>query len=396
MHVDNAHRAAKKQMDFDLSEEQRMLQGTVEKLMTRVATADYVRRIDREKDYPHALYDAWADAGLLAVPFPEEYGGAAGSILDLAVVCEVLGRTSADFVMAYAGSVFCGLNILRNGSEAQKHNLLPRLIGGDIKMSISISEPAAGSDVGAIRSSARRDGDDWIVDGLKVWQTGAAADGNIINAYVRTDPDAHYRNGLSMLLIPNDTPGVEIRKLDMLGRYCVGIYEIVFNNVRVPADSLVGGENNGWTVLLSGLQAERAVIAACDCGSASAVVQQALDYAKEREQFGQPIGSFQAIAHMLADMHTEVETARTMMWRAAWMVSAGRDALQEITMAKLVATETYAKVANMGMQIMGANGYSMDYDMQRHYRDARISTVGGGSSQIMRNLIAGQLGLKVR
>lgn len=382
-------------MEFDFTEEQMMLRDSVQKLMARIATTDYVRRLDREKSYPHELYDAWVEAGLLAMPFPKDYGGLGGSIVDLAVICEELGRTSADFVMAYAGSVFCGLGILRNGSEAQKRDLIPRLIAGDIKMSISISEPGAGSDVGAIRSSAHRDGSDWIINGLKVWQTGAAAENTIINTYVRTDPDSHFKQGMSLLLVPNDAPGVEIRKLEMLGRYCVGTYEIAFNDVRVPAENLVGAENTGWNVLLSGLQAERVVIAACDCGSALAVVEQALEYAKEREQFGRPIGNFQAIAHMLADMHTDVEVARTMMWRAAWMVSAGRDALQEITMAKLVATEAYAKVANMGMQIMGANGYSMEYDMQRHYRDARISTVGGGSSQILRNLIAGQLGLKV-
>ena len=382
-------------MDFEFSEEQTMLQDSVRKLMERIATPEYIRQLEKDKAYPTELYDAWAEAGLLAAPFPEEYGGAGGTLVDMAIVCEELGRTSADYVMSLAGSVFCGLNILRNGTEEQKKKWLPRMISGENKFTVSISEPDAGSDVGAIRSSARRDGDDWIINGLKVWQSGAAAKNNIINTYVRTDPEAHYRKALSLFLVPNDAPGVEIRKLDLLGRYCVGTYEVVFNDVRVPAENLVGGENNGFNVLLSGLQGERAVIAACDVGSAVAVVEMALEYAKERHQFGRPIGTFQAIAHMLAEIQTEVEASRALMWRASWLASTGRNALAEITMAKMHASEVYVKAVNVGMQVMGGNGYSMEYDMQRHYRDARIGTVAGGTAEILRNLIAGQMGLKV-
>jgi alkylation response protein AidB-like acyl-CoA dehydrogenase len=262
--------------------------------------------------------------------------------------------------------------------------------------SIAISEPDAGSDIGAIRTSARRDGGDWIIRGQKLWATGAGATNNVMNVYVKTDPDAHYRQGLSLFLIPNNASGVDARKLDMLGRRCVVTYEVFLNDVRAPASQLIGGENKGWEVVPSGLQVERVVDAAAACGGSQAVVDLALEYAKERKQFGRPIGTFQAIAHMLADMQTEVDAARTLMWHAAWMVSSRRGALREITMAKLFAGETYAKVANMGMQVLGAYGYNMECDMQRHFRDSRAATIAAGSSQMQRNLLAGLMGLKVQ
>ena len=383
-------------MDFRLSEEQSILRDSVRKLMDRVAPIDYVRRLDKERAYPYELYDAWVEAGLLRLPYPEEYGGVGGSVMDLMIAAEEISRTSADFYMAFAGTTFCGLNILRKASEAQKKHWLAKIAGGEVRMAISISESDAGSDVGALRTSARREGDDWIINGRKLWSSGAGARNAVINVYVKTDPAASVRKGMSLFVVDNDTRGLEVRKLDMLGRHCIGTYELVFNDVRVPADRLIGGENKGWECVLSGLQVERVCSAAGNCGAAQAAVDLALAYAKERQQFGRPIGTFQAIAHMLADMQTEVDAARTLTWRAAWMVAEGQDALREISMAKLLSSETYVKVANMGMQIMGAYGYSMEFDMQRHFRDLRASTIAAGSSQIQRNLIAGLMGLKIQ
>jgi len=383
-------------MDFEFTQEQDMLRDSVRRMMDRLATSDYIRRLDREQAYPYELYDAWVDMGLLRMPFPEAYGGLDGSVLDMAIIAEELSRSSFDFFTAYGGSVFCGLNVVRKGSDEQKHHWIPRLLSGEVKMSISMSEPDAGSDVGAMRSTARRDGDHWVINGQKLWATGAGARGNVINVYVKTDPKAHYRQGMSLFLVDNDTPGLKLRKLDMLGRRCVGTYELFFDDVRVPADRLIGGENKGWECVLSGLQVERIASTAGYCGGAQAVVDFALQYAKDRKQFGRPIGTFQSIAHMLADMQTEVDAARVLMWRAAWMLASGRDALREISVAKLFGSETYVKVANLGMQILGAYGYNMEFDMQRHFRDARSTTVGAGTSQMQRNLIAGLMGLKVQ
>ena len=383
-------------MDFSLSEEQTILQDSVRKMMDRVAPPGYVRRLDREQAYPYELYDAWVEAGLLRLPYPEEYGGLGGSVIDLVIVAEEISRKSADFFMSFAGSTFCGLNILRKASAEQKRYWLPKIGAGEIRMAISISEPEAGSDVGALRTVARRDGDSYIISGHKLWSTGAGAKNAVINVYVKTDTAVSPRNGMSLFLVDNDTPGLEVRKLDMLGRRCVGTYELIFNDVRVPADRLIGGENKGWDCVLSGLQVERVCSAAGNCGAAQDAIDLALRYAKDRRQFGRPIGTNQAIAHMLADMQTELEAARTLMWRAAWMVTCGNDSLREISMAKLLSSELYSKVSNMGMQILGANGYSMEFDMQRHYRDSRASTIAAGSSQMQRNLIAGLMGLKVQ
>jgi len=383
-------------MDFDLTEEQTILRDNVRKMMDRIAPADYVRRLDREQAYPYELYDAWAEAGLLGLPYSEEYGGLGGSVIDLVIIAEEISRKSADFFMAFAGSTFCGLNILRNATAEQKSAWLPKLASGAVRMAISISEPDAGSDVGALRTSARRDGDVWVINGRKLWSTGAGAKDAVINVYVKTDPAAAVRNGMSLFLVDNDAPGLTVRKLDMLGRRCVGTYELTFDDVRVPAERLIGGENKGWTCLLSGLQIERVCSAAGNCGAAQDAFEMALTYAKERKQFGRSIGTNQAIAHMLADLQTELEAARSLMWRAAWMVSTGKEALREISMAKLMTSESYAKIANAGMQIFGAYGYSMEFDMQRHYRDSRAATIAAGSSQIQRNLIAGAMGLKVQ
>ncbi|MBV9238964.1 MAG: acyl-CoA dehydrogenase family protein [Xanthobacteraceae bacterium] len=382
-------------MDCNFTHEQLMLRETARKLMQRVATPDYIRKLDRERLYPYELYEAWAEAGLFRLPFPEEYGGLGSNIVDMAIIAEELACPSADLVMAYGGSMFCGLNLLRNGTDAQKQYFLPKLLAGEIRMTISISEPDAGSDIGAMRTTARRDGDHYVISGQKIWQTGAGAKNNFINVYAKTDPKAHYRNGMSLFLVDGSSPGLDIRKLDMLGRRSVGTCELTFNDVHVPADHLVGGENKGWNCILSGLQSERVFAAACDCGSARGVFELALNYASERKQFGRAIGTFQSIAHMLADMQTEIEAAWALTLRAASLVASGKDALREITMAKLFASETYVKAANNGMQIFGGFGYSMEFDMQRHYRDARAATIAAGTSQIQRNILAGLMGLKV-
>jgi alkylation response protein AidB-like acyl-CoA dehydrogenase len=383
-------------MDFSFTDEQKLLRETVRKLMDTHATPDYIRQLDRDQAYPYALYDKWIEAGLLSMPFPEEVDGLGGNAIDLTIIAEELARKSPDFFMSYAGSVFTGLNILRKGTAEQKSTWLPKIFEGEVRMAIAISEPEAGSDISAMRTFAMRDGDEYVVNGQKLWATGAGAKNTVMNVYLRTDREKNIREGMSLFLIDNDTPGVQLRKLDMLGRRCTGTYEVFFNDVRVPADRLVGGENKGWDCVLSGLQIERLCTAAGNCGASQAAFDLALAYAKERVQFGRPIGTNQSIAHTLANMETEIDAARTLMWRAAWMISTGQDALREITMAKLFCSELYVKVANMGMQIMGGYGYSMEYDMQRHYRDARSATIAAGSSEMQRNVLAGLMGLKVR
>jgi alkylation response protein AidB-like acyl-CoA dehydrogenase len=383
-------------VDFEFTEEQRLLRESVRKMMAKVATPEYVRRLDREQAFPDELYEEWLKMGLFRMPFPEEYGGLGGNVIDMVIIAEELSYKSFDLFTAYGGPVFCGLNILRKGTEEQKRYWIPKVLSGEVKFSISMSEPDAGSDIGAMRTSAKRDGKDWVINGQKLWATGAGAKNNVINVYVKTDPSVFYRKGMSLFLVDNTAPGVELRKLDMLGRRCTGTYEIFFTDVRVSEERLVGGENNGWPVVLSGLQMERITSTSGYIGGMQAILDLALDYAKERKQFGRPIGTNQVMAHLLADMQTELEASRLMMWRAAWMLASGKDALKEISMAKLFASEAYARMANNGMQILGAYGYNMEFDMQRHFRDARSATIGAGTSQMQRNLIAGLMGLKVQ
>ncbi len=383
-------------MNFDFTEEQEMLRESVIKLMARHAPAEAVRKWDRDRSFPEDLYQAWVEAGLLRLPFPTEVGGLGGDAVDLALVIHELSRVSTDLTMAYAGSIFCGLNALRKGSPEQRAHWLPRLFDGQTKFSIGISEPDAGSDVGNIHTMAVRDGDHYIVNGQKLWTTGAGLKNSVICAYVKTDKTVHYRKGVTHLLIDNDAPGVELRKLGMLGRRTVGTYEVFLRDVPVAADRVIGGEGGGWDCLMGGLQYERAVSAAGNCGGAQAVLDLAVKYAGERVQFGQPIGSFQAIGHMLADMQSELEAGKLLMWRAAWLAAQQRDALREITQAKLFTSEMYAKLANMGVQIMGGYGLNEEFDMQRYFRDARSATIAAGTSQTQRNLLANLMGLKSR
>ncbi|MEN3292835.1 MAG: hypothetical protein V7642_2088 [Burkholderiales bacterium] len=380
-------------MYFELNQDQQLLRDSIHKAMAKILTPEYMQRIDRDGAYPYEAYAAWVELGLTGRGIPEQYGGYGGSIEDLALIAEDLGYWSYDVSTAYTVPLFTALTLLKCGREEQKAEFLPKLADGRMRLSVCISEPSAGSDVAAMKTRATRDGNQWVLNGQKLWTTGAGARDNMLLIYARTDPDASPKKGLSVFLVENDTPGIECRKLDMLGRRATGTYEVFITDVRVDESRVLGEVNRGWEYLLSGLQSERVLTSAGYIGSAQKVVDLASSYAKERRQFGRAIGEFQAISHMLADMQTEVDAARLLAYRAAGRLSRGLDALREVSMAKLFGSETYAKVANQGMQIMGAYGYSMEYEMQRHFRDARSTTVGAGSSQMQRNTIASTMGL---
>lgn len=364
-------------MNFELTEEQQMLRDSVRKMMDTIATPEYIREHDEQGLFPYEVYDEWVKMGLLGLAFPEEYGGAGGDVLDMVIIGEELGRKGYDFVGAFGMSIFNGLNVLRYGTETQKKDYIPKIINGEIRLSISMTEPDAGSDVGAMRTTAVKEGNTWVINGQKVFSTAADSNNNIISLYVKTDPSVHHSKGVTLFLVPKDTPGVTIRKLNTLGRRMLGTNEIFFDNVRIPDNHRIGDVNKGWQCLLSGLQFERLVTIAGYAGNAQTVVDDALAYAKERKQFGRPIGEFQAIAHMLADMQTQVSAARMLMLNAATKTARGEDALMEISQAKLFGSETFANVANQGMQIMGGYSYMMEFPMQR-------------------NVIANLMGLKVK
>jgi alkylation response protein AidB-like acyl-CoA dehydrogenase len=371
------------------------LRRAVRDMMDRIATPDYVRKLDREQRYPEELYKAWVEMGLLKVPFPEELGGLGGGLAELIIIAEELAKTSYDLYAPFGGAAFLGLGLLKKGTREQQEYWLPRLMDGDIKFALCMSEPEAGSDVTAIRTRANRTENGWTINGTKVWATGAGGPNSVIQVYARTNPDVSVRSGLSLFLVENDRPGITLNKLDMLGRRSTGTYEVIFDDVEVPDDRIVGGVDQGWACMMSTLLVERITGTAAYCGNAGAIVALALDYAKQRTQFGKPIGSFQAIAHLLADMQTEAAAARALTYDAVARLEAGEDARAEVSMAKLFASEALVRISNHAMQIFGANGYSMDYDIQRFFRDARSATIAGGSSQIQRNTIAREMGLRV-
>ncbi len=383
-------------MNFELSQEQQLLRDNVRRMMDDIATPEYIREHDENGLYPYGVYQQWVDMGLFGLPFPEQYGGYDGSVLDMVIIGEELGRKGYDFLGAYALTIFNALNILRHGTEQQKSHYIPRVINGEIRMSISMTEPDAGSDAGNMRTRAVRDGDEWVINGQKLFSTAADAKNNIIHLYCKTDTTVPYQQGISLFMLPYDTPGVEIRRLNTLGRRMLGTNEIFFNDVRIKDDMRVGKVNEGWPCMLSGLLLERVVTSAGYVGNSQTVVDQALAYAKERKQFNKPIGNFQAIAHLLADMQTKVDASRMLMLRAASKMAAGEQPLREVSQAKLFGSETFAEVANQGMQIMGGYSYMMEFDMQRHYRDARSTTITAGTSQMQRNIIANTMGLKVK
>ncbi|MGQ0482233.1 MAG: acyl-CoA dehydrogenase family protein [Pseudonocardia sp.] len=379
-------------MDFEFTAEQNELRATIRDMMDREAPEEYLSKLDREHLFPHELYQRWVDMDLLAMPFPSRYGGLDGGVMEFIITAEEIGRKGYDLAGAYGMGILLGLLMVRHGTEEQIQQIVPAVIRGERRLSISITEPEAGSDAAAMRTYARREGDEYVINGQKVFSTGAGLPDNTILLFARTKKED--RKSISCFLVPNDTPGLKIVRLDTLGRHSMGTNELYLDDVRVPAENLVGELHGGWHVLLAGLELERTMTCAAYIGNSQTVVDQALAYAKERKQFGRPIGDFQAIAHMLADMQTAVDASRLLTYRAATLVAAGKPARQEVAMAKLFGSETFVDVANKGMQILGGYSYMMEFPMQRHFRDARITTVTAGTSQMQRQHIAQSMGLR--
>jgi alkylation response protein AidB-like acyl-CoA dehydrogenase len=303
-------------------------------------------------------------------------------------MCEGLAKYGFDFSTGLMVATFTAMNVEKFGTPEQKERYIQPFLDGDIRFSISISEPGAGSDAASTKTRARRDGNGWVVNGQKLWCSGAAADNAILAMLTRTDPDAPKHKGLSVFLIPNDTEGLDIRKLPTMARRATGTTEIFVDDAKLPADALLGTENDGWKIITDHLELERVAVAAAYVGNAQTAVDDALRYAHERIQFDKPIFDFQVIRHMLADMQTQVDAARLLVYRAASLAAAKTPCMREVSMAKLYASETLQTVTRNGMQILGGHSMLPDADMERYFREGMQSTIGGGTSQIQRTLIA--------
>jgi len=378
-------------MNF-LSEEQMMWKSSIDRWVDKEIGREYIRQCDMDRVFPYDAYKKAADLGLHRLMIPEADGGDGGDIFAYALMCESLSRYGVDFSVAIAGSTYTAMNLALHGTPEQKKKYLPAFMRGEIQFPISMSEPGAGSDVANVQTRAERQGDHYVLNGQKLWCSGAGNDGAVILMLVRTSKEGARKDGLSAFIIPNTTPGLTIRPLKTLARRSVVTTEIFLDNVKIPADQLLGKEGDGWNIIAGEhLQLERIAVAASYAGNAQGAVDDALRYAKDRVQFKQPIFEFQVIRHMLADMQTQADAARLLVYRAADMAAKGEHCRKEVSMAKLFASETLQNVSRMGMQIMGGHGTLPEADMERYFREGMQSTIGAGTSQIQRTVIAQEM-----
>lgn len=381
-------------MEFGLTEEQEMLRASARRFVDRTSPPEVAKAWDDAETPPDALVAAFAEADWFGMPFPAEHGGAGAGPVELAVVAEELGRASLDVAMCFSGRLIPALTIFDFGRDDQRRTLVPELARGARNYAVGISEPDAGSDAAALRSTAVVHDDHFVVNGQKMWCTGAGLPDTTILMYVRTDPEAPKHRGLSALLVDPAAPGVELRRIPTLARHILGTYEVFLDDVVVPREALVGELHDGWRVMLSSLELERIMLSAGYVGAAQSTVDLALEYAREREQFGRAIGTFQALAHPLADLQTDVDAARLLTLRAAWLRANGVSCHREAAMAKVKGSETYVQAARWGMQVMGGHGFATESVMSFRYRESIVATISGGTSQIQRNAIARELGLR--
>lgn len=387
-------------MDFGLTEEQELLRDTARAFVARTCPPEVAKAWDDTEMPPTELNAAFAAMDWFGLPFPEEYGGAGATPLELVIVAEELGKASLDVAMCLSGRLIPTLTLFEFGDEEQKRALVPQLVRGERNYAVAISEPDAGSDAAALRTTAdhhdgagERDGH-FVVNGQKMWCTGAGLPDTTILMYVRTDRDAPKHRGISALLVDPEAPGVTLRRIPTLARHILGTYEVYLDDVVVPGDAIVGELHDGWRVMLSSLELERIVLSAGYVGAAQSTLDLAVAYAKERKQFDRPIGTFQSLAHVIADLQTDVDSARLLTQRAAWLRGQGIECHREASMAKVKGSETYVNAARWGMQIMAGHGFATESVMSFRYRESIVATISGGTSQIQRNAISRDLGLK--
>jgi alkylation response protein AidB-like acyl-CoA dehydrogenase len=379
-------------MDFSLNEEQRMWQKAVHDFVA-AEVKPKAREVDENSEFNWEAVHKMGPLGLLGLNVLEKYGGAGVDAVSAAIACEELGWGCGSTALAIAAHNGLGTTPLAlYGSEALKKKWLPLVSSGKGRLSaLALTEPGAGSDLqGGVRTKAEKIGKDWVINGQKMWCTNAGIAEYIITL-ARTNPAGGARS-LSMFLVPTDAPGLHIappeKKMGLKGS---PTHAVTYENVRIPLDSLVGEFNHGLHQTLTILDGGRIGIGALSVGLAQAAYEHALNYARERQAFGKPIAEHQAIQFMLADASTEIEAARLMVYRAAWLKQEGKPYSKEAAMAKLFATEMAERVCRNAIQVHGGYGYSREYPVERIYRDARLMTIGEGTSEIQRLVIARQL-----
>ncbi len=377
-------------MDFSLTDEQRDIQNMVRKF-ARNEIAPLAAEVDRESRFPVETFKKMSELGLMGVLVPEAYGGTDQSVLTCCLIAEEVTYACPSTALSYlASAVLVNHSLACNGSEEQKQKYLPDLASGKKLGSLAMTEPGAGSDVLSLTTSAVRQGDEYVLNGSKTFITNAPV-ADVFLVYARTDKEAGPR-GISFFIIERCFPGFSVGEpLHKMGVRGSPTGELFFKDCRVPTENLVKGENEALGILLGGLDVERAVGGALGVGMIQAALDKSIAYAKERQQFGQPIVMFEMVAEKLANMSMELEAARMLTYKAADLCDRGVRCSAEASHAKLFASEAAMRAASEAVQIHGGYGYMQEYEVERMMRDAKLGVIGAGTSEIQRLIIAREI-----
>ena len=380
-------------IDFSMTAEQEAMLEAVDRFLAQRLPPAEVQRRDAGHIPPYDLLPWLADLGVLGLVAPTEWGGLGQDWLSLSLVQERLAMHAY-----FAGSIvnrvvgFGLMTMLAHGSQAQRARWIPPLVQGKGLIALALTESQAGSDVGAVRTRAVQVDGGWRLNGRKVWISDADGAMALLVA-ARTDPARRGSRGLSVFIVPRESSGIVMTPLPKVGNNAMPSWDIAFDEVTVPNDALLGPLHGGMAVLGSTLHFSRASLAATCLGCAQAVLRMTLDHARERQQFGRPIGEFQVLRHRIADMQMRIDQTRWVVRHLAWLIATGQPCAREASQAKVIATETLQDLSNQSMQLFASQGYSSESDIQRIWRDARLYTFGEGSNEIQRDLIARQIGL---
>jgi butyryl-CoA dehydrogenase len=378
-------------LDFEFTDEQNMFRDTIREFGQNEIDP-IVEEYEKKEDFPKELFPKLGEMGFLGITFPEEYGGVGLDKVTDCIFAEEMGRISAGIAMCINAHVgLACFPIYKFGTEEQKQTYLVPGIAGEKIGSLGLTEPGAGSDARSIRSQAVKNGDKYIINGTKTWITnGTMCDFSVVAAY--TDK-SKKGEGISLFIVEKGFPGFKVSgKVHKLGHKAADTSELVFEDCEVPEENLLGGEG-GFQRALATLLGARITHAAKSVGLAQAAFEYALAYSKEREAFGRPISKFQAISFKLADMAVKIESARLLVYKAAWLYSNDKKCVKEASMAKLYAAEAVQWVATEAVQVLGGYGYGVEYPVERYYRDAKLASLTEGTSEIQRIVISRELGI---
>ncbi|MEH7251569.1 acyl-CoA dehydrogenase family protein [Neobacillus niacini] len=379
--------------EYGLTDEQIMFRDTVRKFIKDHVPEEYARKCDQEKLVPWEAFNKVAEMGWLGVVIPEKYGGSELGFVELGILLEELSYGYLELAtMVYRASVHGAESLLTYGSEEQKEKYLPLIVQGKFKSSLSLTEPNSGSDAASIQVKAVRDGDYYIINGQKIFNSAVNIATRTVLA-ARTDTTVPKHKGITLFFVDPTTPGIEIERMDTMVFRALGTYQVFYNDVRVHKDDMLGQLNNGWKHLMTNLTKERFAIAAMMTGALRHALDTAINYAKQRVQFGQSISKFQVIQHKLVDMKIEAHLAQLTTYDLAKRIDAKVPSRTEASATKIYVTEAYHRIAIQGMQVLGGYSVTPDFPMERHYRESVLQKIGGGTNEVLRNSMAKDLEL---